>query len=120
MTTLISTPCATATLNFFGVSGVTWNERTKQNVWDNTLRRAGYAVRSRASKLGKRESTVGAARQKIADIAQGEPEIIAFVARVDGHVLVLGRDGQTIVDTDPRKNDRRKLRGLFAVMKGGE
>ena len=120
MATLISTPCATATLNFFGVSGVTWNERTKQNVWDNTLRRAGYAVRSRASNLGKRASTVGAARQKIADIAQREPEIIAFVARVDGHVLVIGRDGQTVVDTDPRKNDRRKLRGLFAVMKGGE
>ena len=116
MATLISTPCATATLNFFGVSGVTWNERTKKNVWEGTLRRAGYAVRSRASKLGKRTSTVGAARQKIADIAQSEPEIVAFVARVDGHVLVIGRDGQTLVDTDPRKNDRRKLRGLWAVM----
>lgn len=117
MDTLISTPCAAATLNFFGVSGVTWNARTRQNVWECTLRRAGYAVRSRASKLGKRTSTVGAARQKIAEIAQGEPEIIAFVARVQGHVLVVGRDGQTLVDTDPRKNDRRKLLGLCAVMK---
>jgi hypothetical protein len=35
---------------------------------------------------------------------------------VDGHVLVIGRDGQTLVDTDPRKNDRRKLKGLVAVM----
>ena len=117
MATLQSTPCATAALNFFGVSGVTWNARTEKNVWDETLRRAGYAVRSRASKLGKLTSTVGAARQKIAEIAQGEPEIIAFVARVEGHVLVIGRDGQTLVDTDPRKSDRRKLNGLVAVMK---
>jgi hypothetical protein len=116
MTTLISTPCATATLNFFGVSGVTWNERTQQNVWEGTLRRAGYAVRSRASKLSKKEQTVGAARQKIAAISEQEPNIKAFVARVDGHVLVIGRDGQTLVDTDPRKNDRRKLKGLVAVM----
>lgn len=115
MPTLISTPCATAALEFFGVVGVTWNERTRQNVWADTLRRAGYSVRSRASKLGKRTATVGAARNKIADIASAEPAIIAFIARVDGHVLVIGRDGQTLVDTAPRKTDRRKLLGLFAV-----
>lgn len=117
MATLISTPCATATLNFFGVTGVTWNARTQENVWENTLRRAGYAVRSRSSKLGKRTSTVGSARKKIAEIADAEPAIVAFIARVDRHVLVIGRDGQTLVDTDPRKNDRRKLRGLVAVIK---
>jgi len=116
MKTLISTPCATATLNFFGVQGVTWNNRTKQNVWADTLRRAGYSVRSRASKLSKKTATVGAARKKIAEIAAGEPDIIAFVARVKGHILVVGRDGQTLVDTDDRKNDRRKLVGLVAVM----
>lgn len=115
MPTLISTPCATAALEFFGVSGVTWNERTRKNVWPDTLRRAGYSVRSRASKLGKRTATVGAARQKIAGIASAEPSIIAFIARVDGHVLVIGRDGQTLVDTAPRKRDRRKVLGLWAV-----
>lgn len=116
MNTLISTPCANATLNFFGVKGVTWNERTQKNVWADTLRRAGYSVRSRASKLGKKASTVGSARKKIAEIAEAEPNIVAFVARVKGHVLVVGRNGQTLVDTDDRKNDRRKLVGLVAVM----
>lgn len=117
MTTLISTPCATAALNFFNVSGVTWNDRTKRNVWEDTLRRAGYSVRSRLSKLHPtRLVTVGAARKKIAQIAEAEPAIIAFVGRVDGHVIVIGRDGQTLVDTAPRKNDRRTLVGLVAVM----
>jgi len=117
MTTLIKTPCATAVLAYFGVTGTTWNDRTKRNVWDATLRRSGYAVRSRQSKLNKGERTVGAARTKIASIAAQEPTIIAFIAHVRGHVLVVGRDGATIVDTDPRKNDRRTLLGLRAVMR---
>ena len=54
--------------------------------------------------------------KEIAEIAADEPNIIAFVARVKGHVIVVGRDGQTLVDTDDRKNDRRKLVGLLAVM----
>ena len=115
MATLIKTPCASATLNYFGVTGTTWNERTGQNVWEGTLRRAGFSVRSRASKLTKREKTVGAARAKVAQIAADELQIVAFVARVPGHVLVLDRDGQTVVDTDPRTNDRRRLTGLVAV-----
>jgi hypothetical protein len=117
MATLIKTPCASATLAYFGVTGTTWNERTQRNVWDDTLRRNGYAVRSRASKLSRKESTVGAARGKLASVAAAEPEILAFVARVDGHVLVIDRNGETVVDTDPRKRDKRKLRGVFAVMR---
>ena len=46
------TPCASSVLAHFGVSGVTWNERTGRNVWDATLRRAGFTVASRKSKLG--------------------------------------------------------------------
>lgn len=113
---LISTPCAGATLNFFGVEGTTWNNRTKKNVWENTLRRNGFSVRSRKSKLGKAK-TVGAARKVLDKISESEPEIIAFVIRVDGHVLVLDRGGKTIVDTDPRIKDKRKVLGLMAVMK---
>ena len=116
--TLEKTPCASATLAFFGVEGTTWNNRTSKNVWDNTLRRAGYSVRSRMSKLSKKEGTVGAARGKLAAVAESEAEIIAFVVRVEGHVLVVGRDGQTLVDTDPRSQDRRKVKGVLAVMAG--
>ena len=112
---LVKTPCASAVLRYFNVTGTTWNERTKKNVWPDTLRRNGFAVRSRLSNLRKKESTVGAARNRLAAIAFNEPKIIAFVVRVKGHVLVVGRDGKTIVDTSPRKRDARKIRGLFAI-----
>ncbi len=116
MTILVKTPCATATLEYFGVSnGVTWNERTRKNVWSDTLRRAGYSVRSRMSNLLKREKTVGAARKRMAAIAEADPSIIAFCVSVEGHVLVVDRNGETIVDTDPRRQDRRQILALRAV-----
>ena len=109
------TPCASSVLDFFGVRGVTWNDRTKTNVWDNTLRRAGFSVRSRTSKMGK-NPTVGGSREKIRKIAENEPDIVAFVARIQGHVLIIDRNGDTIVDTAPRKRDRRKLLKLVAII----
>ena len=109
---LTRTPCATATLDYFGVSGVTWNERTNKNVWADTLRRNGFAVRSRLSKVGKNK-TVGAIRKKLASL--DEPQVKGFVVRVDGHVLVLDRGGNTIVDTAPRLRDKRKVLGVWAV-----
>ncbi len=111
------TPCATGVLAFFGVKGVTWNARTKTNVWANTLRRNGFAVRSRMSKLRKAEKTVGGARRRLAEVAAAEPDLLAFVARVRGHVLVMDRDGNTVVDTSPRRRDRRELVGLVAVFR---
>ena len=114
MPVLLSTPCASAALRYFGVQGVTYNNRTKQNVWMNTLRRAGFSVRSRASKL-PRNATVGGIRQKVAEIAAAEPTAIGFVVRVDGHVLVMDHFGSTVVDTSPRKVDRRKVLGIVAV-----
>ncbi len=115
--THFSTPCAGTMLEFFGVEGVTWNNRTRKNVWDNTLRRNGFSVRSRMSQLKTTERTVGASRRKLKSVAKSEGDIIAFVVRVQGHVLVLNRDGQTVVDTDKRIRDKRKVLGVFAVMR---
>lgn len=114
MTVLLQTPCASAALQYFGVKGVTYNNRTKQNVWMHTLRRAGFGVRSRFSKLPK-NATVGGIRQKVAAIAAAEPTAIGFIVRVDGHVLVMDHYGSTVVDTAPRKADRRKVLGFVAV-----
>ena len=111
---LQSTPCASAALAHFGVKGTTWNNRTRKNVWIGTLRRQGYSVRSRASKLTA-GATVGGSRSRIAQIAAAEPDIIAFIVRVERHILVLDRTGATIVDTDERLRDKRKVHGLVAV-----
>jgi len=115
MPTLIKTPCATSVLEFFGVyGGTTWNARTRKNVWPDTLRRNGWAVRSRLSKLGKRP-TVGNSRAKLRAIAKAEPQIKAFVVRVPGHVMIISRNGTTLKDTAPRRRDSRRIVGVFAV-----
>ena len=110
---LETTPCAGATLRYFGVDGVTWNNRTKKNVFRETLRRHGFAVRSRKSKLGAIK-TIGAARARIAQIAQDEPQVLAFMVTVKGHVLVIDTNGETVVDTAPRIKDKRQIEEIDA------
>jgi hypothetical protein len=111
-----TTGCAGAILEYFGCMGVTYNTRTQKNVWENTLRRNGYSVRSRMSKIGKGKRA-GGIRKKLAEIANNEPNILAFVVRVKQHVLLVDRQGNTIVDTDPRQRDRRPVLGLVAIMR---
>jgi hypothetical protein len=36
---------------------------------------------------------------------------------VRGHVLLLARDGRTLIDTDPRKRDRRAIRKVYAIFR---
>ena len=85
-------------------------------------RMTGFQVRSRKSNL-KKNSTVGAARKIIQKLAakENENEIfcvaqpVAYIVRVAGHALLMDNDGNTIVDTDPRKADRRKITHFYAV-----
>ena len=114
--THVITGCAGAVLRYFGCMGVTWNKRTGKNVYLDTLRRNGYAVRSRSSHIRK-GSSVGGIRSKLAQIADKEPMIEGFIVKVTDHVLLLDRSGQTIVDTDARTRDRRKVVTVHAVWK---
>ena len=75
--------------------------------------RTRFTVRSRLSKLGKGKS-VGAVRAKMIKMAQ-EERALGFILRVDGHVLFVDHNGKTVVDTDPRKRDRRKITHAFIV-----
>ena len=112
--THITTGCAGAVLQYFGCMGVTYNKRTGKNVYLDTLRRNGYAVRSRTSQI-KKGSSVGGIRIKLIELAAKEPQIKAFIVLVKGHVLLLGTDGQTLLDTDARTRDRRKVIAVHAV-----
>jgi hypothetical protein len=40
---------------------------------------------------------------------------VLYVVRVEGHVLALGPQGQTWVDTAKRKRDRRKVLDVYGV-----
>lgn len=76
-------------------------------------RTVGFQVRSRKSNL-KKNSTVGAARKTIQKLAAKENNSY-YIVRVEGHALLMDSDGNTVVDTDPRKADRRKITHFYAV-----
>lgn len=108
------TVCVSRVLGFFGISPEkyknTYNARTGKNVWEGILRRNGFAVRSRKSSL---PSTVGATRLKLSKL--DDPKGTLYVVGVDKHILLLDSTGETIVDTDPRKRDRRVIKKVYAV-----
>ena len=109
------TVCVTAAITSFGVPVDAFNSTsTKKNVnaYEGVLRRNGFALRSRKSSVGK-NPTVGGIRKRLQGL--GDPEGTRYLIMVWGHVLVLDRDGNTIVDTAPRRADRRKVVRIHAV-----
>ena len=78
---------------------------------NNDLKRAlrtRFSVRSIKSALGKAK-TVGAARKVIAKLFADRNDLIAIYVSVPGHAMLVDRNGETIVDTDPRTRDRRRI-----------
>jgi hypothetical protein len=86
--------------------------RKSGNVAPSILRRNGFAVRSRMSSIPKGAS-VGKARAAIAKLK--DPAGTLYMTSVSGHLILLDANGQTIVDTAPRKRDARKVYSIYAV-----
>lgn len=111
--------CTLAVTDAFGVSG---NVRYLQTV-DDVVRafRTRYTVRSRKSSLGNK-LTVGAVRAKLAQMTYTEScgIVKAYLLRLKygkvGHVILLGRDGSTLIDTDSRKRDKRQITECFVIL----
>jgi len=62
--------------------------------------------------IGKYTS-IGQSRIKLAEIGEESPNIIGFFVHIHAHVLFLDKEGQTIVDSDPRLRDKRKILGIW-------
>jgi|15BtaG_2_1085339.scaffolds.fasta_scaffold00086_36 hypothetical protein len=121
------TVCVSTCLSFFGVPVNAYNYTCKgiikrgkygtDNRRGSILRRFGYAVRSRLSSVGGYDSTVGSVRRKVAQL--GDPKGTNYIAIVHGHntahCIVIDDKGGTVIDTDPRKNDRRRVAEIHAV-----
>ncbi|MES2515928.1 MAG: hypothetical protein V4580_17370 [Bacteroidota bacterium] len=61
-------------------------------------------------------ATVDTIRTKLAQMTQqNELDAIAYVIHLDEHVILLSADGDTLVDTDPRNKDNRKILDVFLV-----
>lgn len=105
------TGCVSACLEALGITG--YNVACTPHDIVRLARRAGYHVRSRNSKFGIRTKrvTVGALRRRI----DKSDEQGLFLAHVEGHALLLGNEGQTLVDTAPRLRDRRQVHNLWTI-----
>ena len=105
------TVCTSAVLAHFGIAPSEYHYSGSWGDVERILRRKGFAVRSRLSRFPKR-CTVGQARARIAKIS--EPGQMFYVG-VPGHAMLLDGAGRTVVDTAPRKRDRRQVHRVCAV-----
>ena len=104
--------CVLAVATALGVSNNVHYLHTMEDIVRAT--RTRYTSRSRLSKLNKNKS-IGNARKKMAQIS--DTNTIGFLIGIEGHVLLADANGQTIVDTAPRKRDRRKVTELFIIQR---
>lgn len=77
-----------------------------------------YTVRSRSSKF--RGKSVGGSRERLVKeidktCKKEGAAVYGYIIRVDGHVLFVDGYGDTVVDTAPRKRDRRKITHAYIV-----
>lgn len=115
------TVCASAVLSYFGVSPKSYHYSGTVAQRSAILRRNGWAVRSRNSTLGKAK-TMGALKKAIQSSGK-DPGGTHYMVRVQGagstHALLLGHEGDVLVDTAPRKRDRRRVLDVRAVFPKG-
>ena len=106
--------CGLAVASALGVQNATRYLHT----WGDLQRaiRTTWSFRSVKSALRVTcgETSVGAMRKAIRK-HDADASLMSYVVQVQGHVLMLQRDGKTLVDTDPRKRDNRKVLAVYGV-----
>ena len=109
------TVCTSSILAALGVDASTYRYSGRSSQRKAILRRVGYAVRSRLSRLKRK--TVGGSRSAIRkmDDPVGTKYMLTLVSGSYGHAILLDDSGATVVDTDPREADRRIVVAIHAV-----
>jgi hypothetical protein len=113
------TVCVTACLTALGVplSAFHYTGTVADSRRESILRKHGYAVRSRKSRLSKKGNTIGSLRSLL--ITWDDPLDTMYLVIVQGsgfcHAMLLDKSGTTVVDTAPRKKDKRKVVKIHAV-----
>jgi hypothetical protein len=109
------TVCVTAVLSALGIDPERFHSTsTARNVdaYEGVIRRRGFALRSRRSSF-PRKVTVGGLRDGIRRL--DDPDGTLYLVRIRAHVLLLDAEGRTVVDTAPRRSDRRAVVKVHAV-----
>lgn len=106
--------CALAVAKVLGVDGATrylhtWSDLERAIRWM-------WSFRSVKSAVGMRDGdTVGKIRAKLKKNYGKDPALYLYVAMTPEHVIVLGPQGQTVIDTAPKKRDVRPVLKLYGV-----
>jgi hypothetical protein len=114
------TVCVSAVLTALGVplNSFHYTGKIGDGKRSAILNRNGFACRSRLSKVGKNTS-IGQARKKITKLNEGSNVKYMIVVSYgrSAHLMLLDHEGKTLVDTDPRKVDKRRIQEIHAVFK---
>lgn len=111
------TICTSAVLAHFGIAPNRYHYCQDREDVKRILRANGWAVRSRMSRLPKSVKTVARLRRWLAE-GNGGHGGGAYYVGVPGHAILIGLTGQVLVDTNPRKSDRRPIVHLSVVARG--
>lgn len=110
------TVCVTSCLTAIGVPvdgfQVTGSIQSKNYL--SILNRHGFSTRSRKSKMPK-GLTIGACRKAIAKLDEDAVYFVIVMGKGYCHAILLNSEGQTVVDTAPRKRDKRKVHTIHAI-----
>lgn len=102
----MKTICTSNVLAYFGIPASSYKYSDCITDIKRILRKNGWSVRSRMSALvGNKKTSIGALRKRIADLGESG----AYYVGIPGHAMLLDSMGRTIVDTAPRKRDRRQV-----------
>jgi len=104
------TVCTSAVLAYFDIAPCQYRYAYKREQTEGVLRRHGWHVRSRRSQF-PRKCTVGQLRAGLAKLNEN----CVYYVSVPHHAMLLDGQGNTIVDTAPRKRDRRRVVKVRAV-----
>ena len=105
--------CTSAVLVACGIDESSFKYAQHRDDVKNVMRRNGLSVRSRMSSLPKTARTMAGLKRWLA-AGNGEEGALYYVG-TDAHALLLDNRGTIVVDTAPRKSDRRKIRHISAV-----
>jgi len=106
--------CGLAVASALGVGDVTRYLHTLEDL--QRAIRSMYSLRSvKTAVKVKPDTTVGSIRKNLQEHNKSADACMAYVAYIEGHVLLLSHEGRTIIDTAPVKRDRRKVLNIYGV-----
>lgn len=112
------TVCVTACLTALGVpfDGFQVTGSLRKANYLQILNKFGFSARSRKSRMPK-SLTIGVCRKAISKLTEDAVYLVVVSGSGYCHAMLLDSFGGTIVDTDPRKRDKRKVHSIHAVTK---